>query len=110
MELNTMSSPAVLCHQSLTQFLSSRGIHLQQVTGRSSNGSAADHFAADQPEVIIPGITPRMKQRNNLTVGWINRREVRAFVEIAAVAGKAQVVCMIAAAVLLRDNVLDVKR
>ena len=50
-----------------------------------------------------------MKERRDLLACWVNARKVWAFMSIAIVAGESQVGILVAATMLFRGNVLDVK-
>jgi len=51
-----------------------------------------------------------MKESHELTTNWVHACEIRAFVEITTVAGQGKVVNVVAPAMLLRNNMLDVVR
>ena len=80
---------------------------------QDAGSGAADSVAADNPnafdsEVVRPSILSGMKEPRNLPGLKVDSGQVRALVEVAAVAGKRQVVWIVGAAVLLRDDVLHV--
>lgn len=60
-------------------------------------------------EMIVPVVTPRMKEFYDGICLGINPRQVRAFVKITIDARKRQVIKIIAAAMYLGNDVLDVK-
>jgi len=65
---------------------------------------------AQQDKAFSPAVAPRVEERLDLATHRIDAREislVRALLEIAALASQREVV---ASAVLLRDDVLDVVR
>jgi len=80
------------------------------VRGRSTDGSNAFDPNAPQEKVLRPVVAPRMKERHELTTNWIHACEIRAFVEITTVAGQGKVVNVVAPAMLLRNDMLDVVR
>ena len=59
-------------------------------------------------KVLRPEIAPRMKQSHELPRERINPRQVRAFMQIAAVTGQSEIVRVIGAPMLLCHNMLDV--
>jgi hypothetical protein len=61
-------------------------------------------------EMIGPGVTPWIKKGDKLPGDRIDAGPVRAFAEIAAVAGKRQVAGIVGPTVLPGDYVLDVVR
>ena len=60
-------------------------------------------------KVLVPRITSWIEDRCNLTRLRIDSRQVCAFVVVAVEAGPGEVVDVVTAAVLARDNMLDMK-
>ncbi len=58
--------------------------------------------------MLSPPVTSRAKEGDNLTTEWIYACEVRALLEIAAVAGQRKIVNVVTPAVLPGDDMLDV--
>ena len=61
-------------------------------------------------EMLIPRLPPWMKQRNNLTGVRVDPREIRPFVAVAVAARESQVLQFGGTAVLLSDDVVEMKR
>jgi len=59
--------------------------------------------------MVLPTILPRMKKAGNLARIRIDTSEIGAFVEVAFRTSKAEVHWTVAPAMLLGDDVLDVK-
>lgn len=59
-------------------------------------------------KVVLPALPPRVEETYNLAGKGIDTCEVRPFVEIAALAGQREVGDVVPAAVLLRDEMLNV--
>src|SRR5690348_1384553 len=60
--------------------------------------------------VLIPLLAPRVEDGHNLTTDWVHACEIRALAEIAAVAGQREIVNVVAPAMLLGNEMLDVVR
>jgi hypothetical protein len=71
--------------------------------------TAFNAYAPNQ-KVLHPQVTSRVKQWRHLARHWVNTGEIGAFLEVAAMACQRQVVNVIAPAMLLGDNMLDVVR
>ena len=69
---------------------------------------ALDHGPVDG-KMTRPPFASRMEDRDDGLRIWINRREVRSLARIAVIAGEREVFRRIAAAVLARDDGLEVK-
>jgi len=65
-------------------------------------------MSALKQEVLGPLVTSGVKERDNLTADWIHACEIRALLEIAAVAGQRKIVDVVTPAVLLGNDMLDV--
>jgi len=65
---------------------------------------------AQQDKAFSPAVAPRVEERLDLATHRIDAREIRALQEIAALASQREVIRVVAPAVLLRDDVLDVVR
>ena len=57
----------------------------------------------------MPFLGSRVEQVRDFTCHWVNTREIWSLVAVAKVAGKGQVLWIIAATMLLGDDVLDMK-
>jgi hypothetical protein len=58
--------------------------------------------------VLGPAVAPGIEETRNLTTDWIQASEIRALVQIAAVAGKGKVAHVVTPAVLPGDYMFDV--
>ncbi len=65
-------------------------------------------MSALKQEVLGPPVTSGVKEEDNLTTSWIHACEIRALLEIAAVAGQRKIVDGVTPAVLPGDDMLDV--
>ena len=72
--------------------------------GGSANRSASDNECPFTDKMIGPHLPARVEQRNHLTAVWINTSQIRSLMDIAAVTGKGQIGQVVAAAMLLRDD------
>lgn len=59
--------------------------------------------------MIAPGLISGMIQNDDLTGFGIDAREIRPFVQITVLTGQREVVFIVAAVVLLRDDVFNVQ-
>jgi hypothetical protein len=89
------------------QFQPSGIIQIQDVDSGPTDGAEARNPGAFDGEVVGPLIAPRVKKPDDLSGLRVDSGQVRAFMKIAAVAGERQIVSIFEAAVLLRDDVLD---
>jgi hypothetical protein len=69
------------------QFQTAGIVHVQDLYGGAPNRADALDARAFKREVVGPSVTPRMEDRRHLPSLRIDSREVRAFVQVAAVAG-----------------------
>ncbi|HSU69260.1 MAG TPA: hypothetical protein VLJ39_20410, partial [Tepidisphaeraceae bacterium] len=69
--------------------------------------SASEDEHATQHKMFGPAMSPRIGQANHPARLWIERGQVGAFVLVAVIAGQRQVAQQIAAAMLSRDDVLN---
>ena len=60
--------------------------------------------------MVLPDLSSWMVQRDNLVSVIVNTGKVRAFVKAASVASERKIVGIVAAAVLARNDVVDMKR
>ncbi len=86
-----------------------RRVHLKQSDGRSANWGEAYQHRPIPAEVIGPRTGPRIEQRDDVSRGGLDGREVAAFVEITLGAREAEVLEIGSATVLRGDNVVDVE-
>ena len=80
------------------------------MSGSAASWRQANDKTAFQHEMFAPDIVARMKQCNDRTHIGINTRQVRSFVRVATITGEREVLRIISSTVLLRHNVLDMKR
>jgi hypothetical protein len=78
------------------------------VDSGAAHGGAAGDPDPFQSEMFCPSIPAGVKQARHLSGLGIDTREIRAFMQITAVAGKSQIFGIIRAAVLASNDVLDV--
>ena len=69
----------------------------------------ADELRTLKREVVVPYITPRMKEGRDLVRLGINTCKVGPLVQVAMVTGEGEVLRVIGAPVLLRNDVLNMK-
>jgi hypothetical protein len=60
--------------------------------------------------MFIPVLSSRVKEWNQLTGLWIDRRNVRAFVGIASIAGQCPILRRSCTVVLFSPDVIDLER
>jgi broad specificity polyphosphatase/5'/3'-nucleotidase SurE len=65
-------------------------------------------MGALKQEVLRPLVTSGVKEGHNLAADWIHAGEIRALLEIAAMAGKRKIVHVVTPAVLPGNDMLDV--
>jgi hypothetical protein len=58
-------------------------------------------------EVLPPAVSPRVEEPGQLAGQWLQAREIRALVEVAVRTGRGEVRGVVAAFVLVGDDVLD---
>jgi hypothetical protein len=80
------------------------------VHGRPADGCEPFDADASKHKVFSPLVAPRTEEEYRLAGGRVEAREVRALGEIAALAGQGELVNVVAAAMLPRDDMLDVVR
>lgn len=85
------------------------GIHSQQPYGGATRGSFPDDPRPIAREVPGPLFAARMEQGRHLAGVGIDAGQVRALLEIALWTGEREVLRVIGAAMLPRDDVLDVE-
>ena len=74
----------------------------------ATHGRNPLYMGAPKRKVLSPAVTSGVKEGNNLTTDWIHACEIRALLEIAAVAGQRKIVNVVPPAVLPGDDMLDV--
>ena len=84
-------------------------VHPQQIHCRPSDRSKTNDFPVAICKVFRPIVEPWMKQARELFGFGVKTGKIRAFVEIAVMAGKRKVFRGVLSAVLSRDDVFDVK-
>ena len=85
-------------------------VHLQERHGCSADIRTADDFGSDKSKMLVPLVAARMKQPRDFSCSWINTWQIRAFEPIASIASPGEIVDVISATVLVRHDVLNVKR
>jgi hypothetical protein len=75
----------------------------------SANRTCADDENAAPHEMLVPPMTPRMKQLRDAVRFRIDAGQVRTFVQITVDAGEREIVEFVTAAVKSRNDVLDVE-
>jgi hypothetical protein len=78
--------------------------------GCATDGRNPLDMNAPKQKVLGPPVAPGVEEGHKLTTDGVHAREVRALAKIAAVAGQRKVINVIASAVLLGDDMLDVVR
>ena len=86
------------------------GIDVEQLHGRSSRWCQCHNFRTLEHEVLWPAVSAWVKQTDDLVHVGIEAAQVRSLLEVASVKGDGQVRFTIINDVLLRNDVLDVKR
>lgn len=84
-------------------------VHRQQANRRPPLSSTPNDFNADPVEVVSPSIKSGIEQQHNRVGFRVDRGEIRSLVSVAVRTSQGQIVRVVAAAVLLGPNVLDVK-
>src|SRR6185369_2567819 len=90
------------------QFQSASVVQIQDVDRGATDRANAHNAHTFDDKVMGPLITPWMKKAGYFTGLGVNSGQIRTLTKIAAVARERQVVGIVGAAVLLRDDVLDV--
>ncbi len=85
-------------------------VYPQKTDSRSSRGGQADDFASLVLEVFTPVVQAWVKQSGELLGLGIQTSEVGAFVQIAVMASECQIFSDVRPAVLLGDDVFNMKR
>jgi len=99
-----------LLHQQTAYSNGIRPVDLQQMNRCTSGRRLGEKSSAIPTEMLIPRLPPWMKQRNNLTGVRVDPREIRPFVAVAVAARESQVLQFGGTAVLLSDDVVEMKR
>jgi hypothetical protein len=99
-----------LLHQQTTYGNGIRAVDLQQMNRCATGRCLGEKSSAIPAEMLIPLLPSWMKQRNNLTGVRVDPRQIRPFVAVAVTARESQVLQYRGAAVLLSDDVIEVKR
>jgi hypothetical protein len=84
-------------------------VDVQDIDGCSTASRQADQSSPRPFEMSAPALSPGIKQDNDAAGYGVTAAEVAGFAQIALEARPCQVVQAIGPAVLLGDNVLDVK-
>ena len=87
-----------------------RGIHVQKTNRCSSNGRLAAHVSLPQFEMFVPVVFAWIKQRRHSPSVRINASQGWSFVRIASIARERETGRVVGTTVLLRQDVLQVKR
>jgi hypothetical protein len=85
-------------------------IHGKHVHRGAAGGRNPHDAYTTKQKVLSPPFAPGVEKRHKLTTEGIHACKVRAFAKITAVTGQREIVDVIAPAMLLRDDMLDVMR
>ena len=99
-----------LLHQQATYGNGVGAIDLQQMNRCASGRRLGENSSAIPAEMLVPLLPSWMKQRDDLSGGRVDPRQIRPFVAVAVAARKSQVFQYGRATVLLSDDVVEVKR
>jgi hypothetical protein len=99
----------VVDHEQFAEGDPVRLVDAKQVGGGASDGRAADEFAALVAEVIRPFMAAGVEQRRELAGQRVEAGDIRAFVDVAVIAGKGKVARDRAAAMLAGDDVIELE-
>ena len=76
----------------------------------ASGGRQANNVPASDDKVIAPYISARIEQCHHSARVRIDARKIRSLVRVAAVTGESESAGIVGAAVLLRNDMLDMER
>ena len=85
-------------------------IDVQNVNRRSSLRRIAHQERAIPVKMLIPDVVARMKETRDCPGGRVDARDIGSLVGIAVETTRCQIVGRCLSAVLLRDNVVDLRR
>ncbi|CAN5900513.1 hypothetical protein BH23GEM7_BH23GEM7_30910 [soil metagenome] len=91
-----------------SQLEPARVVHGEQANRGSAARRESLQISPACAEVLLPLVSPGVKERHDLTGEGIDSRQVGSLVQVTAVAGQSQVIEVVRAAVLPGDDVLDV--
>ncbi len=91
----------------LTQLEPPRFVHVEHGDRRSSRGRQSDDFSVRIGKMFRPNLCPRIEKNDRPSRFAVNAAEVRRFRQIAPNARPGQILQVVRAAVLPRDDVLD---
>jgi hypothetical protein len=92
------------------QFQAAGVIHGEQYHGGATSGRDPLDTHAVKQKMFSPAVAPGVEEGHKLAADGIHSREIRALVQVAAVAGQRKIVNVVAPAVLFGDDRLDVVR
>lgn len=84
-------------------------IHIQQRGGSTTHRGESHNVQPQMAEVIGPDVAPGMKQANDIARLRVNTGQIGALVQVALRASQGEVIGIVGATMLARDDVLDVK-
>ncbi len=84
-------------------------VHIQKPHSALPNFRDPEDFWPNNLKMLIPSVSPWIEKLNELAANGRNRRDVWPLLGVAVGAGKGQVRRVVAAAVLPRANMLDMK-
>ena len=94
--------------ENLRSHLTAAGIvHYYYPNSSAPDCADAKDVHAFENKVLRPAIAPWVEQRHDLLSPRINPRKIRALMQIRAVARQCEIIRIIGAAVLSRDDVLN---
>jgi len=86
------------------------GVHGQKPCRGSANSGLADDDKVDDFKVVAPRLVPWIENSDDLVRRQIDRGQVRALVQMAALARPAEILQTIVEPTLRRDDMIDMKR
>jgi hypothetical protein len=84
-------------------------VHVKDEHRGAARGSKPNNHNIGQAELLFPGVLTWVEKSGNFTRFGINAREIGTLMRVASVAGQGQIRGLIIAAVLARNNVLNVE-
>ena len=84
-------------------------VQLKDCDRDAPHGRAWDDLGSIKSKVLVPGLSARVEEWRQIARLWVERCEVRALCPVAERTGKSLIVRSSRAAVLLRDDVLNVE-
>jgi len=84
-------------------------VHQKHLDGGSTDGGEADGERAVPAKVLGPAVGPWMKEAGHLSGNGVDAGDVWTLVAVASATGQGEIVQVVIAAVLSRQDVLDVE-